>query len=403
MEKIRVIILAVVVAISSCVVTGIFMYNYMNSKETGNELRIGTGNYEAVKKYMDIGDLEKIIMDNYYKKPEEAQLVSGALKGMVNSLHDPFSVYYSEEEFKEYNEQNASNFVSIGATVVPYKNSGHLLVKSVYKGSPAEEAGLIDNDIITDIDGTSLTDMDHEGAMSMLRGPSGSTVKLGINSGTDRKALSIVRKDVDVQTVSSNMVNENIGYITINEFKSKTPAEFVKALEFIDQSEATGLIIDVRSNMLGNIKDVVDVLDEIVPEGLLAYTLDKDGQRTEWLADAEYNDIPLVVLVDEYTSSGAEIFAGAIQDRNRGKLIGQQTYGKGVMQAVIDMPYSGGGVKLTNAVFYTPNGNTVYQTGLIPNEVVELPTDITKMTFDTDTQLKRALEILNEEIGGSEQ
>ncbi|MEG0834621.1 MAG: S41 family peptidase [Christensenellaceae bacterium] len=400
MDKKKVIILCAAIALMASFVTGMLVYFSVVSKEKGNEIRVGAGSYEDIKKYMEISDLEKIINDTYYQNVEEKALIDGAMKGMVGSLNDPYSAYYTEEEYKEYNDKNSGTFVGIGAAAGPYNGSGQLKIETVYAGSPAETAGLHENDIITAVDGVALAKMDYEGALNLIQGPSGSTVVLAVLSDGQMKEVSIVRAEVQTQFVFYTMLDEQIANIVITEFHGKCVDEFKAALQFVKDEGAKGIVIDLRGNLGGNMKDAIDMLDEIMPPSLLVYTIDKNDKRDEWKADDQYTDIPITVLVDGNSASSSEIFAAAVQDNARGKIVGTQTYGKGVVQSIVDMPYSGGGVKLTNAVYYTPSGKMINDTGITPDEVVELPADLTKLTQETDTQLQKGIEVVRSEIAG---
>ncbi|MEG1158195.1 MAG: S41 family peptidase, partial [Christensenellaceae bacterium] len=342
MDKKKVIILCAAIALMASFVTGMLVYFSVVSKEKGNEIRVGAGSYEDIKKYMEISDLEKIINDTYYQNVEEKALIDGAMKGMVGSLNDPYSAYYTEEEYKEYNDTNSGTFVGIGAAAGPYNGSGQLKIETVYAGSPAETAGLHENDIITAVDGVAIAKMDYEGAVNLIQGPSGSTVVLAVLSDGQMKEVSIVRAEVQTQFVFYKMLDEQIANIVITEFHGKCVDEFKAALQFVKDEGAKGIVIDLRGNLGGNMKDAIDMLDEIMPPSLLVYTIDKNNKRDEWKADDQYTDIPITVLVDGNSASSSEIFAAAVQDNARGKIVGTQTYGKGVVQSIVDMPYSGG-------------------------------------------------------------
>lgn len=400
MEKKKVAVLCAAVAATACFVMGLFMYYYMSSRQPGGELRVGDGSYSDIAKYMDISDLENIIRNNYYKDVEEQKLIDGALKGMVDSLDDPYSVYYTEEEYKDYTAKNEGKFVGVGIVVAPNEQTGELLVHSVYKGGPAYEAGMNSGEVITTVDGISVAGLDYESAANLVTGPSGSSVKLTTRTADgQQKEYNLVRTEVQTPYVFYNMLDDKVAYIVISQFHGASAQEFADAIKAItEEEEAKGLIIDLRGNMGGSIKDANDMLNLILPEGVTVYSINRDGDRKEWTSDSQYNDIPLVVLVNGNSASASEIFAGAIQDFKRGTIIGTQTYGKGVTQTIIDMPYSGGGVKITNAVYYTPNGRDLNGVGITPDIVVDMPEDSANLTQETDIQLQTALQAIREKI-----
>ncbi|MEA4853847.1 MAG: S41 family peptidase [Christensenella sp.] len=398
MEKKKVLILCAAVALTASFVTGMFVYFFNAAKLKGNEIRAGSGSYQDIQKYMEISDLEQIINENFYQDAGETLLVNGTLKGMVDALGDRYSVYYTEEEYRDFNEKSESDLVGIGVSVGPYQNSGDLKVERVYAGSSAESAGIAEGDVITAVDGIALARLDYESASGMLKGPSGSSMTLSVNSAGELKEIPITRANVDRQYVTYTMLDDFIAEIVISEFSGNCVEEFKTALQFVRDQGAKGVVVDLRGNMQGSVKDAVSMLDEILPEGLAVYSVDKAQQRDEMTVDGEYYDIPMTVLVDGNTASAAEVFAGALQDRQRAVLVGSKTYGMGVIQSVIDMPYSGGGVKLTTAVYYTPNG-TLINDGISPAVPVEIPAGITRLTFETDTQLQQGITSLRETIG----
>ncbi len=388
MDKKKVFVLCVAIAVTASFVTGLFVYFYQKSQIEGSEL-----NYQEIKKYMEISDLEKIIDENYYQDADEGQMVNGTLKGMVEALNDPYSVYYTADEYKEFNKQNDAELVGIGITAGPYQGSGRLKVERVYSASPAETAGIKENDVITAIGGTGIEKLDYESSLNLLRGPSGSSLKIMVQTGAEApREVEVVRANVNAQRVTYTMLDDKTAWIIISEFNGNCVEEFKKAIEYVKTEGATGMVIDVRGNMDGSIKNAIDMLDEIVPEGVVAYTVDKAENKDEFKVSGEYFDLPLVVLVDANSASAAEVFAGAVQDRGRGQVVGSQTYGKGVVQSVFDMPYySGGGVKLTSAVYYTPEGKLINGTGITPDIPVEAPADLANLTAETDTQLQQAI------------
>ncbi len=400
MEKKKVIVLCVAVAVTACVVTALFTYNYVNAQERGNEILLGSGNYEDIAKYMEISDLERIIDENYYRPVEDGELVDGAMKGMVDSLNDPYSVYYTDEEYKQYAESNEGFSVGVGMAFEPYtKDTGYLKVVRVYKETPADLAGVAVDDVVIAVNGVNIRDMDFDGAIGLINGPSGSEVTLTVSTNGEARDVRLTRADEPIPPVFFTMLDDRIGQIIISEFSGDCVEEFRSSLENLkDVQEAEGVVIDLRGNMGGNVKDAIDILDQIMPQGLLAYSVDKNGEKTEWSADDKYDDFPIAVVVNGGTASASEIFAGAIQDGQRGKVIGTQTYGKGVMQTVVSMPYSGGGVKLTTATYFTPSGKEININGITPDEVVEESVGVT--TPEADAQLQAAKAAIYDQIGG---
>lgn len=401
----KVIYLCLAVAIATCVATATFTYYYVTEKKSGGEVRLSDEDYSSIKQFLDVGDLQKLISEYFFDNVDTQTLVNGALKGMVASLGDPYSAYYTEDEYKAYNEKNDGTFVGIGALISKDEETGYLKVVKVYSGAPAETAGLQEQDLITRIDHVDVKNIAAAELDDLLKGPVGSTITLTVLPGEtgEEVTMEIVRAELQNQFVFYSMLDNNIAHVTITEFHGDVSKTFEAALQFVHDQGAKGMILDLRNNLGGSVKECVEIADLILPEGLVCYTLDKDGNRDEYNVDEKYDDFSMIVLVNGDTASASEILAGAIQDNGRGKLVGTQTYGKGVVQSILDMPYSGGGVKLTSAVYYTPKGRNINSIGLTPDAVVQLPEDVTAgtapLTRETDTQLSMALDMLSQQLG----
>ena len=405
MERKNIAFLCCVIAASACAVTWLFTSMFFNSNFKDTELRLSAENYETISELLDLSDLEDLIDEYYYQEVDENTLINGALKGMVDALDDPYSVYYTEEEYKEYNQASDGTFVGIGISLIKDEQTGYLSVVNVTDNSPAAEGGIIIGDIIKSIDGVDVSKMNTDDAVELVKGPVGSAVTLGLLRDGEDVSMELVRAEIQNQFVFYTMY-DNLCYIIIEEFHGDVSADFEKAIQFAYDENASGIILDVRGNLGGSVKECTEIADMLLPEGLIVYTEDKDGERTEYTSDADMCDLPLVMLVNEASASSSEILAGAIQDLDRGEIIGTQTYGKGVVQSVIDMPYSGGGVKLTSSVYYTPLGKSINGVGITPDYEVQLPEDVlsgdTALSFDTDSQLQKAIEILNENVASSD-
>lgn len=401
----KVIYLCFAVAIATCVATATFTYYYVTEKDSGGEVRLSDEDYNSIKQFLDVGDLKTLIDEYYYRNVDAQTLVNGALKGMIAALDDPYSAYYTEDEYKAYNEKNDGTFVGIGALISKDEETGYLKVVNVYAGAPAETAGLKEQDLITKIDNVDVKGIGADELDDLLKGPVGSTVSLTVMPGGNGEEvkMDIVRAELQNQFVFYSMLDDNLAHVTITEFHGDVSKTFEAALQFAHDQNAKGMILDLRNNLGGSVKECVEIADMILPKGLVCYTLDKDGNRDEYTVDDKYDEIPMIVLVNGDSASASEILAGAIQDDGRGKLVGTETYGKGVVQSILDMPYSGGGVKLTASVYYTPKGRNINGIGLAPDVVVELPEDVTAgtapLTRETDTQLTMAVDMLNQQLG----
>lgn len=341
------------------------------------------------------------IEDNYLEEVDTDTLLDGAYHGLVSAMGDQYSRYYTEEEYEQYQQSSSGQYVGIGVTVKKAEGGGAEITE-VAEGGPAEEAGIIDGDILIRADDTDLTSMELTDIVEVIQGPEGSEVAITYRRGEQENTTAVVRATIDEQTVSGEMLESGIGYIRIEGFEGVTTEQFKTALQSLQEQGLEGLIVDLRDNPGGRVDVVQEVTNELVPAGIITYTEDKYGNRQVYDATEEpFLDLPLVVLVNENSASAAEIMAGAIQDREVGILVGTTTFGKGIVQKT--MPFTDGtAVKVTMAKYYTPNGNYIHGIGITPDIVIELPdgkslADLTSR--DEDLQLQAALEALKTEMG----
>ncbi|MBE5064287.1 S41 family peptidase [Lachnospiraceae bacterium DSM 108991] len=340
-------------------------------------------------------ELLNSLIDRYYiGDVDETDLSEGVYKGYIEGLGDPYSVYYDEEETKQMSESLSGEFGGVGALMSQDRETGVITVLQVYDGSPAQEAGMRDGDTLYKVEGEEVTGEDLSDVVSKVKGEKGTQVTLTVlraDTG-DEEELTITRDTIEAQTVSHEMKENNVGYIRITEFDTVTYEQYKEALEDLEDQGMERLIVDLRSNPGGNLDTVCDILDLMLPEGLIVYTEDKNGEREEYTSDEENQfDKPLVVMMNGYSASASEIFAGAIQDYGLGQIVGTQSYGKGVVQSVFDLQ-DGTSVKLTIAEYFTPNGRSIDGEGITPDVEVEYQYD--ENNPDADNQLEKAMEVV---------
>lgn len=340
-------------------------------------------------------ELLNSLIDRFYiGDVDETDLSEGVYKGYIEGLGDPYSVYYDEEETKQMGESLSGEFGGVGALMSQDRETGVITVLQVYDGSPAQEAGMRDGDTLYKVEGEEVTGEDLSDVVSKVKGEKGTQVTLTVlraDTG-DEEELTITRDTIEAQTVSCEMKEENVGYIRITEFDTVTYEQYKEALEDLEDQGMERLIVDLRSNPGGNLDTVCDILDLMLPEGLIVYTEDKNGEREEYTSDEENQfDKPLVVMMNGYSASASEIFAGAIQDYGLGQIVGTQSYGKGVVQSVFDLQ-DGTSVKLTIAEYFTPNGRSIDGEGITPDVEVEYQYD--ENNPDADNQLEKAMEVV---------
>ena len=349
-----------------------------------------------------LGYLEDLIDENYLGEKKEEDLAEGLYTGLIYGLGDPYSVYYTAEAYEEENSSTEGVYEGIG--ILMQKNTeGGVIVVECYEGGPGEKAGLLEGDIISAIDGTDITDMETSEVSEMIKNREKGEAVLTVHRENVEEPLEITVEigDVELPSVFHEMLDGETGYIRITEFKGVTYEQYKNAFSDLSDQGMEKLVIDLRDNPGGLLSSVCDILNEILPEGLIVYTEDKYGNRTEETSDGEnVLDLPLAVLVNENSASASEIFAGAVQDYEIGTIVGTNTYGKGVVQSIYRLN-DGSAVKLTVANYYTPNGNNINEVGIQPDvEVAVAPELLNKdeISHEEDNQLQAALKAL-EELG----
>ena len=342
--------------------------------------------------------LESVIDTYYYKTDVDKQdEINGMYKGLMDSLGDPYSVYYTEEELEEIMNSTKGIYFGIGAYVSFDNTLKRARISGVMPGSPAEEAQLCVDDIIYEVDKVSTEGLNLEEVVGMIKGEAGTTVHLTLvrTGETENVEVDVERAQIEVPTVSTQVYDDNIGYLKITEFDEVTTEQFIEGMAELRAQNIEGLIIDLRSNPGGNLSTVCDIARQLLPEGVIVYTEDREGNREDYNCDGENEiEIPVVVLVNQYSASASEILAGAIKDYGKGTLVGKTTYGKGIVQRIFDLR-DGTAVKLTVSSYFTPSGVNIHGVGITPD--IEVEYDPEAYAADkTDTQLDKALEVMQE-------
>lgn len=345
--------------------------------------------------------LTSLINYYFYEDVDKEQLQTGLYKGLLESLDDPYSTYYTAEEYQEMMIDTTGNYAGIGAMLTQRTDTKQVYVVKVYEGSPAQKAGLVAGDELIAADGNLAQEMDLEQFVQHIRGEENSTVKLVFLRGGEQREVQVTRADVEIPSVSYQMLSQNIGYIEISSFASNTQEQFEQALAELKKRGMEAVVFDLRYNGGGLVDSVTAILDDLLPEGTTVYMEDKHGKKTVYSSDDEKKEtMPMAVLTSEHTASAAEIFAGAIRDFNRGTLIGTKTFGKGIVQTTIPLP-DGSAVKLTMASYYTPSGECIHEKGIEPDIELEyqfLGTQEQQYDVTLDNQIQKAVEVLTSEL-----
>ena len=328
----------------------------------------------------------------YFDQADEEKSADSIYKAYLSSYDDKYTVYYTADEYKKLMESTSGKFYGVGA-LCSINESGGVMVLDAFEDGPAYKAGVRDGDVVIKVDDTDITGMDLSSAVALIKGDKGTQVNLTIVRDDKTYVFSIIRDEIITKTVDYKMMENSIGYIQISQFDEVTTEQFKEALTDLNNQGLKGLIVDIRSNPGGLLNVVVDIVDEIIPRGLIVYTDDVNGNRKEYNGSSDNEiTVPMAVLVDGNSASAAEIFAGAVQDYGKGKIIGTQTFGKGIVQTIQPLT-DGSAIKYTIAQYYTPKGQVIQGNGVTPNMVVELPKDATE-----DLQLDAALEYVKGEL-----
>lgn len=337
--------------------------------------------------------IEDLIEKNYLEDVDEADMTDGMLKGLVSGIGDTYADYYTADEYKEIINATQGDYRGVGMIMQQYEDTKEVVIVGVYEDTPADRAGIKAGDILVQVDDMICQENDLEVVAAAIKNGEGDQVHLILQRDGETYEVDATKEEIQVPVVAGKMLEDQIGYIQIAQFTGLTSDQFEKYYTELKEQDMKGLIVDLRNNPGGLLDAAVDTLCQILPEGLVVYMQTKDGTKTEYSCDGETPiEIPMVVLVNEYSASASEIFAGAVHDYGVGTLLGTRTYGKGIVQKTF--PFTdGSAVKMTIAYYYTPNGTCIHGEGIEPDVEVELPEDATE-----DVQLIKAQEILKNQL-----
>ena len=382
-----------------------------NENDRNNNVRLeAEENGQATLKNEDFDQIVdkltflEMLVDNYYLEGVDPKVYAdGIYKGFISSLNDPYSTYYTAEEYKALMESSSGVYRGIGATVSQNVKTGVITIVKPFKTGPAYEAGLLPGDIIYMVEGEEATGVDLTEVVSKMKGEEGTKVRISILREGETKPMefTITRRQIEVPTIDYQMLEDNIGYIEISEFDEITVSQFKEAVDKLEAKGMKGLVVDVRNNPGGLLEAVCKMLDRLLPKGLLVYTEDKYGNRVEEKAeDSQMLKVPLAVIINGNSASASDIFAGAVQDYGIGTIVGTTSFGKGIVQKVIPLT-DGTAVKLTISKYFTPKGRNIHGTGITPDVEVELNEELLKeieIPQKKDNQLQKAIEVVKEKI-----
>ncbi len=345
--------------------------------------------------------IKKTIYDMYDGPIDDNKLLEGAIKGMVSGLDDPYSQFYDSKEYAALNEQSTGKFIGVGIQVGT--KDGSIIVIAPIDGGPAKEAGIQSGDIIYKVDDKIYTANDMDAAISHMRGHEGLPVTITVKRGTEELSFTVVRREITMAPVKTEMLSGNIGLITLSQFTKDSDKLFKAGMDKLKSEGAKGYILDLRGNPGGYLNESINIASNFIEKGkVVVSTIDKNKRKIEDKSrGGNYIGVPLVVLIDEGSASASEVVSGALRDHNAAELVGIKSFGKGIVQQIMDLP-NGEGLKLTIAAYYSPNGTNIHKIGIVPDVVVELPKDLTSSNYtkEKDTQLQKAIEEVTKKMGG---
>ncbi|MFZ7131626.1 MAG: S41 family peptidase [Eubacteriales bacterium] len=395
----------ILIIIVLLVVTNMATFVFANglSIALGDKVIMQTKDTQTASYITKLLYLKDQIEENYYQDIQETDLMEGALKGMFQAVGDPYTVYYDQDQYASYMEQIQGTYVGIGV-VVSLDENNVVTVVSAIEGSPGKKAGLISGDKILKINGEETVGLNLEDVVSKIKGDKGTPVTLSIQRVGSNELIDkqILREEIVMKSVSSKVMEGDIGYLSITQFETYTADEFTEHLDSLLSQDIKGLVLDVRDNPGGMMDIVVEIVDRLMGESVIVYTQDKKGNKEYQYSDEKHKvDLPMVVLINGGSASASEIFAGALQDTKTATIVGTTSFGKGIVQRMSDVG-DGTGYKITVSEYFTPNDRNIHGKGIEPDVEVELPKDVqytAQLSAEKDTQLQNALEIIEEKTG----
>ena len=380
-SKKRALIYSIILVIITVICTSLFQLTL------GNKVIISKDLYESYSKYDKLLGLESLIEKDYYQEVSEDKLVDGAMKGLFEGLGDPYSQYYTKEEFQTLKEQTSGSFVGIGVYIGVDPENEKITIISPIEGSPAAKSGIKSGDIILAVDGEQVSSDKLDDVIKKIKGKENTTVDLTVQRNGKQLDFTVKRQTIVTKSVESKVIDDNIGYLRITSFDENTYKEFKEHISKLQEENIKGLVIDLRDNPGGLLDVCVDIADDLIGKGTIVYTKDNAGNKEYYKSDEKEIDLPMVVLINGGSASASEILTAALVDNNKAIAIGETSFGKGLVQSVKQLK-DGTGYKLTTAQYYTPNGNYINKKGIEP-KIQEK---------DEEKQLQSAVDYLENKI-----
>lgn len=365
-----------------------------------NGINLGAQQFTDASKFQKMFEVRSLLYKLYDGKIDDNTLVEGAIKGMTSALNDPYTVFMNQKEYEAFNNQTQGSYSGVGIQIEVKDNN--IVVLSTFEGSPAKKAGVLPGDIIEKVNGTDVNGKEYDKAVTMMKGKEGTEVTITIlRNLKDTYTYTVKRGTIALETVSGEMITDKIGYIKLSMFDENTGKNFDKKLGELQKSGAQALILDLRQNPGGLLTTCVDVASNFIPKDkVIVSTIDKNNKKSEYVSKGGTAiGMPLVLLTDGNTASASEIVSGAVRDYKIGTLVGEKTFGKGVVQTLIGTG-DGTALKVTMAKYYTPNGENIQKIGIEPDITVKYPENLQGQVYNrnNDPQFSKALEIIKSKL-----
>ncbi len=394
----------ILVAVVVGFVSGLVTWNLAVSAAVGPSSFILTKEqYKLFEEFRKISEIKTVIDKYFYQaQTDESRLRDGAFKGYVEGLQDPYSYYMDEDSLKAMRDFNSGEFSGIGISVVMNTEKNLPMITNVYKGSPSEKAGLTVGDIITAVDGNSISGLTLDLVVAKMKGVEGTKVNVKIERDGKELDFDIIRQKIELDVIESKLMDNNIGYVRLFEFSGKSGEKCVTAFEDLKKQGVKGFIFDLRDNGGGLVDEAAVIADYLLPKGIIVETVTKDVVDHQWKSDANYLNMPMIVLQNKNSASASEIVAGALRDYEAATLVGTQTYGKSAVQQTYTLSDGTSAVRVTTSKYRLPKGEYTPHEGLPADVEVQLPEDVldakVPLTESNDTQLQKGQEVLLSKI-----
>lgn len=396
-RSVGLICLMLAIAISIPLVSSAFFNT--NREKT---ITISQEEYDRLKQFELLVEVKQYVDAYYYQEPVVQDMVDGAIQGMLGGLSDPYTFYYNEEAWQKMLEDDEGKYAGIGVQMLGNPVDSSVTITRVFRNTPAEAAGLRKGDVFYKVGELEVSTATMNEAVSYMRGIPGEKVHVEVLRNGEVLPFDLTKANIVVNRVESKMLDDSIGYIILFEFAGTSYEAFKEAYDDLKDKGMKHLIFDLRDNPGGWVGDAERIGNIFLDEKLLYYTQDRFGRRKDFITDKGQDDMPLTILVNENSASASEILTAALQDYHRAQLVGTKTFGKGVIQFVIPLTSGNTGFQVTNAQYFSPDGDKVHKEGILPDVILEMPEELASKMFETgdlaDPQLAKAYELARNQV-----